>query len=292
MLIKGPTRCNSMQTFIYCRVTLHVSGVTAPIIRSTKNCISYLWCKSWYCYCYFLPPWPPPPPPPPPQQSAMGFGLSNNTSPFFPIFPYLSPTLSIFSPPALEDLFPLLPPSFPGSSFSSLPFQCLSEDLFGHPILLHFLQVTQPTYPLPLYPFYYIFSFIQLSSSRFALIFHYPSSYLGPYCSYTYNSKNLWSRFRPYIKCLYMSHGPGSSVGIATDYGLDGPGIKSWLGRDFPPVQTGPGAHPASCTMGTGSLPRVKCGRGVLLTTHPLLALRSQKSRAIPLPHSGPQLGL
>jgi len=37
MLIKVPTRCNSMQTFIYCRVTLHVSGVTAPIIRSTKT---------------------------------------------------------------------------------------------------------------------------------------------------------------------------------------------------------------------------------------------------------------
>ena len=55
MLIKGPTRCNSMQTFIYCRVTLHVSGVTAPIIRSTKNCICYLWYKSWYWYRYFLP---------------------------------------------------------------------------------------------------------------------------------------------------------------------------------------------------------------------------------------------
>ena len=27
-----------MQTFIYCKTTLHVSGVTAPIIRSTKNC--------------------------------------------------------------------------------------------------------------------------------------------------------------------------------------------------------------------------------------------------------------
>ena len=30
-----------MQTFIYCRVTLHVSGVTEPIIRSTKNCNRY-----------------------------------------------------------------------------------------------------------------------------------------------------------------------------------------------------------------------------------------------------------
>jgi len=28
------------------------------------------------------------------------------------------------------------------------------------------------------------------------------------------------------------------------------PGIESRQGRDFPPVQTGPGAHPASCKMG------------------------------------------
>jgi len=35
---KNPTSCNSMQIFIYCKVTLHVSGVTATIIRSTKNC--------------------------------------------------------------------------------------------------------------------------------------------------------------------------------------------------------------------------------------------------------------
>jgi hypothetical protein len=27
---------------------------------------------------------------------------------------------------------------------------------------------------------------------------------------------------------------PGSSVGKATGYGLDGPGIESWWGRDFP----------------------------------------------------------
>ena len=37
------------------------------------------------------------------------------------------------------------------------------------------------------------------------------------------------------------------------------------------PVETGPGAHPTSCTMGTGSFPGVKSGRGVTLTPHPLL---------------------
>jgi len=56
------------------------------------------------------------------------------------------------------------------------------------------------------------------------------------------------------------------------------------VGRDFPPVQTGPGAHPATCTMGTGSFPGIKYGRGVLLTTHPLLVPWSWKNRAIPLP--------
>ena len=49
------------------------------------------------------------------------------------------------------------------------------------------------------------------------------------------------------------------------------------------PVQTGPGAHPASYTMGTGSFPRVKSGRGVTLTPHPLLVPWSWKGRAIPL---------
>ena len=62
-------------------------------------------------------------------------------------------------------------------------------------------------------------------------------------------------------------------------------GIESRWGRDFPPVQTGPGANPASFTMGTGYFPGVKCSRGVLLTTHTLLVLRSWKSRAIPLPN-------
>ena len=80
-----------------------------------------------------------------------------------------------------------------------------------------------------------------------------------------------------------------------SDYELDGPGIESRWGRDFPPVQTGPGSDPASCTMHTGSFPGVKYGRGVLLTTYPLLVLCSWKSRAIPLPNlratSGPVKG-
>jgi len=70
-----------------------------------------------------------------------------------------------------------------------------------------------------------------------------------------------------------------------SDYGLDGPGIQYRWGRDFPPVQTGPGAHPASCKMDTGSFPEVKSGRDVLPTTHPLPAPRSWKSRA-PLGHN------
>ena len=66
--------------------------------------------------------------------------------------------------------------------------------------------------------------------------------------------------------------GPDSSVGIATGYGLGGPGIESrWEARFSAPAQTGPGVHPASCTMGTGSFPGVKSGWGVTLTPHPLL---------------------
>jgi len=53
---------------------------------------------------------------------------------------------------------------------------------------------------------------------------------------------------------MCLTVGRDSSVGIATGYGLDGQGIEfRWVG-DFPQMsKTGPGAQPASCTMGTGS---------------------------------------
>ena len=63
-----------------------------------------------------------------------------------------------------------------------------------------------------------------------------------------------------------LSKSGDSSVSIANRYGLDGPGIESRCGgaRFSAPVQTGPGAHPASYTMGTVFFPVVKLsGRGV-----------------------------
>ena len=67
---------------------------------------------------------------------------------------------------------------------------------------------------------------------------------------------NIWFSPEPY-------RGRDSSVGIATHYGLDGPGIKSLWGFSAP-VQTSPGAHPASYTMGTRFFQGVKqLGRGI-----------------------------
>jgi hypothetical protein len=87
-----------------------------------------------------------------------------------------------------------------------------------------------------------------------------------------------------FIQSSPLRSGPGSVVAIATGYGLDGPGIETTVGSRFSAlVQTGPGDHPASCTMGSGSLPGVKSDRGVTLTPHLLLVPWSWKGRAIPL---------
>jgi hypothetical protein len=82
-----------------------------------------------------------------------------------------------------------------------------------------------------------------------------------------------------YVK---ISVGPGSSVGIATGFGQDVPGIENlWGARYSAPVQTGPGDHPASSTMSTGYFPGLESGRDVMLTPHPLPMPRSENRVAL-----------
>ena len=83
-------------------------------------------------------------------------------------------------------------------------------------------------------------------------------------------------------KRLYKPRGPGSSVGIATGYGLDGPGIESRWRRDIPCPDRpwGPTSLPYN---GYRLFPGVKSGRGVTLTSHPLLVPWSWKNKATPL---------
>ena len=71
-----------------------------------------------------------------------------------------------------------------------------------------------------------------------------------------------------YLLFISILCGPGSSVGIATDYGAGRSGIESRWGRDFPPVQTalGPTQPPVQWVPG---LSRGRGGRGVGLTPHP-----------------------
>jgi hypothetical protein len=57
-----------------------------------------------------------------------------------------------------------------------------------------------------------------------------------------------------YYYYYYYYYSRISVVGIATHYGLDGPGIESVWWRLFRTPPDRPGAHPASSTMDTGSL--------------------------------------
>ena len=81
----------------------------------------------------------------------------------------------------------------------------------------------------------------------------------------------VFERQEYYVRYIYVSHNVSQrnvtlvtywvcvcvSVGMATRYWLDSSGDRNPVGARFSaPVQTGPGAHPASYTMGTGSLSR------------------------------------
>jgi hypothetical protein len=69
---------------------------------------------------------------------------------------------------------------------------------------------------------------------------------------------------------------PGRSASIVSGYVLD---VRAIEVRS--PAETGSGAHPASCRIGTGVLsPGLKRGRGVTLITHPHLVPKSRMSRS------------
>jgi len=76
--------------------------------------------------------------------------------------------------------------------------------------------------------------------------------------------------------------GQNGVVDIGTRYGLDGPEFETQGGVFSKPVHSGPGAQPASYTMGIGALYQEYIGRGVK-TTHPLLPPRLKIGRVIPL---------
>ena len=110
-------------------------------------------------------------------QPAVGFGLSNNTSPFFPITNSLHLlTPSTWRSLSTSSLHPFLGLSLrfvPSSSWVKIFLWILSSSILSRwpneLILCPFIQFT-------------VFSPLQISSSsRFVLLFHSPFSYLGPY---------------------------------------------------------------------------------------------------------------
>ena len=86
----------------------------------------------------------------------------------------------------------------------------------------------------------------------------------------------------------YPESGLGSSVSTATGYGLDGPGSNPGGGDIFRTCPYRPWSPHSLLYNGYRVVPGVKSGRGVTLTSHPLLVLWSRKSRAIPVLPCGP----
>jgi hypothetical protein len=109
----------------------------------------------------------------------------------------------------------------------------------------------------------------------------------GLHCIIILNKFYFWYIFILFLyskifSLLYKGWSRDSSVGIATRYGLECPGIESRWGeifRTYPDRLRGP---PNLLYNGYRVFPGGKGGRGVMLTTHRLLVPRLRKSWAIP----------
>ena len=148
------SKLTSLQTKMRCRASRKEwHSVSSKVTWTKKICATFLYNRHSPSSQSLHPP--PPPPSSSSSSSSSSYSSSSSSSigttarcglwhvpQYHSIFFYLSPTLSIFSHLAYEDLF-LLPLSILSWVFpfvSSLPV--LDEDLFGHPVLLHSLQVT------------------------------------------------------------------------------------------------------------------------------------------------------
>ena len=90
------------------------------------------------------------------------------------------------------------------------------------------------------------------------------------------------------LMAFYQTEGRDSSVGIATHYRLDGPGIESRWGLGFPhPSRPALGPTQPPVIMGTESFPRARRpGRGVDHSLHPASRLNKDDSYASSLHQS------
>ena len=86
------------------------------------------------------------------------------------------------------------------------------------------------------------------------------------------------------VKLIKKACGPGSSVGITTDYGLDGPGIESRWGSRFSARPERPWEQPSLLHNGYRVFPGGKVRRGRAADHSPPSSAAVMESRAIPLP--------
>ena len=178
----------------------------------------------------------------------------------------------------------------PGSSKWSFSFRFPHQNPVYTTTLPHTCYMPRPSqssrFDRPIHIWWTV-SIIKLLTVKFSPFLCYLVPLWPKYSPQCPILKHTQSTPLPHCEICYkywMNVGPGSSVGTATGYGLDVPGIESrWGARYSAPIQTDLGVHPASCTMGTEYFPGVKSGRGVTLTPHPFLVPWSWKGRAIPL---------